>query len=140
MIEKEENKVQDADVVDEVEVEVSAESTTPSAGAAATESATDSAGTAAVNYVNMDAYLGLNRFEVDEGNPHIVLVDDIDPAEFNKLVRVCPAALYRVENGTPSFDYAGCLECGTCRIACGDTLIKQWQNPQPTMGIQYRYG
>ncbi|MEG1561324.1 MAG: ferredoxin family protein, partial [Raoultibacter sp.] len=38
------------------------------------------------------------------------------------------------------FDYAGCLECGTCRIACGDTIIKKWENPQPTMGIEYRFG
>ncbi len=94
-----------------------------------------------VNYVNMDAYLGLNRFEVDEGNPHIELVDDIDILEFEKLMRVCPAALYRLdENSSPSFDYAGCLECGTCRIACGDTIIKKWKNPEPIMGIQYRYG
>ena len=44
------------------------------------------------------------------------------------------------ENGATSFDYAGCLECGTCRIACGDTIVKKWENPQPTMGVEYRFG
>ena len=82
--------------------------------------------------VNVDEYLSLNKYEVDESNAH---------AEFDKLIRVCPAALYkRDEDGNKSFDYAGCLECGTCRVACGDTIIKKWENPQPTMGVEYRFG
>lgn len=91
--------------------------------------------------VNVDEYLSLNKYEVDEENAHIELVDDPDDAEFDKLIRVCPAALYkRDEDGVKSFDYAGCLECGTCRIACGGTIIKKWANPQPTMGMEYRFG
>lgn len=91
--------------------------------------------------VNVDGYLSLNKYEVDESNAHIELIDECPMEEFYKLVRVCPAALYKVdESGKQSFDYAGCLECGTCRIACGQTIIKKWENPQPTMGIEYRYG
>lgn len=91
--------------------------------------------------VNVDEFLSTNKYEVDEGNPHIELVEDPDDAEFDKLVLVCPAALYkRDEDGTKSFDYAGCLECGTCRIACGDTIIAKWANPGPTMGVEYRFG
>ena len=91
--------------------------------------------------VNVDEYLSLNKYEVDEENAHIEMVDDPDDAEFDKLIRVCPAALYkRDEDGVKSFDYAGCLECGTCRIACGGTIIKKWANPQPTMGVEYRFG
>ena len=56
-------------------------------------------------------------------------------------MRVCPAALYKEHaDGSRSFDYAGCLECGTCRIACEDTILKKWENPQPGMGIMYRFG
>ena len=89
--------------------------------------------------VNVDEYLSLNKYEVDESNAHIELVDDPSDAEFDKLIRVCPAALYkRDEDGNKSFDYAGCLECGTCRVACGDTIIKKWENPQPTMGVGKR--
>lgn len=91
--------------------------------------------------VNVDSYLAKNKYEVDEGNPHIEMVDDPDDIEFDKLVRVCPAALYkRRENGVKSFDYSGCLECGTCRILCKDTIIKKWENPAPSMGVSYRFG
>ena len=91
--------------------------------------------------VNVDAFLGLNKYEVDEENAHIELVDDPDTEEFLKLIRVCPAGLYKIDaSGNKSFDYAGCLECGTCRIACGSTIVKKWENPQPTMGVEYRFG
>lgn len=91
--------------------------------------------------VNVDEYLALNKYEVDEANAHIELKEEIDDAEFDKLVRVCPAALYkRDEDGRKSFDYAGCLECGTCRIVCGDTILAKWEYPGPMMGVEYRYG
>lgn len=91
--------------------------------------------------VNVDELLAVNKYDVDGDNAHIELVGDPDTEEFLKLVRVCPAALYRIdEHGTKTFDYAGCLECGTCRIACGDTIVRKWDNPAPSMGVQYRYG
>ena len=91
--------------------------------------------------VNVDAYLGLNKYEVDEGNPHIELVDDADRDAFRRLVRACPAALYKVAaTGNQTFDYAGCLECGTCRIVGADTVVARWRYPGPTMGVEYRYG
>lgn len=90
--------------------------------------------------VNVDKFLAVNKYEPDE-QAHIVLVDDPDDAEFEKLVRVCPAALYKIEaDGSKRFDYSGCLECGTCRIACGDTIIEKWVNPAAGCGVQYRYG
>lgn len=90
---------------------------------------------------NVDMYLAVNKYEPDEGNPHIELVDEVDELEFDKLVRVCPAALYkRRENGQKSFDFSGCLECGTCRIMCGDTALKYWRNPGAGMGVEYRFG
>ena len=52
-----------------------------------------------------------------------------------------PQVVYKIdEDGSKSFDYAGCLECGTCRIACEGTIVKKWENPQPTMGVEYRFG
>lgn len=95
--------------------------------------------------VNVDELISLNRYNVDEENAHIELGDGnleaLGAAEFEKLVRVCPAALYKIdENGVRSFDYAGCLECGTCRICCEDSIISKWENPNPTMGVQYRFG
>lgn len=91
--------------------------------------------------VNVDELIAVNKYEVDEGNAHIELADDPDMEEFRKLVRVCPAALYKIaDDGTTSFDYAGCLECGTCRIACEGTIVKKWEMPSPTMGVEYRFG
>jgi ferredoxin like protein len=95
--------------------------------------------------VNVESYLALNKYNVDVENAHIELnkedLDEVDDAEFQKLVRVCPAALFKIDkDGHKSFDYAGCLECGTCRITCEDTIIRKWDNPQPTMGIEYRFG
>lgn len=92
-------------------------------------------------HVNVDELLTVNKYEVDEDHAHIELTDDPDIEEFLKLVRVCPAGLYRIdEAGRKSFDYAGCLECGTCRIACGDTIVKKWENPRSSMGVEYRFG
>ena len=91
--------------------------------------------------VNVDEFLALDKYEVDEESAHIELVDDPDIEEFLKLVRVCPAALYKIdEDGKKSFDYAGCLECGTCRVLCGDTILTQWEYPLGTFGVDFRYG
>jgi len=90
--------------------------------------------------VNVDAYLALNKFQVDEGNPHITLVDEPAPEAFLELVRVCPAGLYRVDpDGHQHVDFAGCLECGTCRVV-GRTVVASWRYPEATMGVEYRYG
>jgi ferredoxin-like protein FixX len=91
--------------------------------------------------VNIDEKLALNKFDVDEGCAHIVLKDDAVDSEFDKLVLACPAALYkRDKEGRKTFDYAGCLECGTCRILCGQTILEKWVLPGPTKGIEYRWG
>ena len=49
--------------------------------------------------VNVDEYLAANKYEVDEESAHIELVDDPSDAEFDKLVMVCPAALYKRDEG-----------------------------------------
>lgn len=90
---------------------------------------------------SVDKYLSLNKYYVDERGAHIELSDQLDDDEFMKLVRVCPASLYRVrDDGTKSFDYSGCLECGTCRILSMGTCLDKWVNPRSTKGIEYLYG
>lgn len=92
--------------------------------------------------VNVDEKLGINKFYVDEENAHIVLKQgDIDMKEFHKLVLACPAGLYKIdENNDIHFDYAGCLECGTCRVLCGSTILEKWEFPVGTLGIEFRCG
>ncbi len=77
------------------------------------------------NKVNVDVKLGVNKFYVDEGHPHIILRSSPDMQEFNKLIKACPAGLYKLDDaGNIHFDSAGCLECGTCRVLCGNTLLE----------------
>lgn len=90
--------------------------------------------------VNVDAKLSVNKFHVDESNAHIVLKGNPDAKEFQKLLQACPANLYKLVDGEIRFDYAGCLECGTCRILCGQTILEKWEYPRGTMGIEYRQG
>jgi ferredoxin-like protein FixX len=92
--------------------------------------------------VNVEEKLGYNKFYVNESEAHIELKEgEIDPNEFLKLVLACPANCYKVaENGGFHFDYAGCLECGTCRVLCGSTILKKWEYPLGTMGVEYRFG
>jgi len=93
--------------------------------------------------VNVEALISANKYCVDESNKHIELAaEDLStlPAEeFGKLVRVCPAALYKERaDGSRSFDYAGCLECGTCRILSQDKVVSQWDFPQGSFGVNFR--
>ncbi len=93
--------------------------------------------------LSLDDLLMVDKFDVDEENAHIVVRDlaPEDMMEFHKLELACPAGLYKRDaKGTGIFDYAGCLECGSCRILCGDTIIEKWEFPQNASGIEYRYG
>ncbi|MGS4664921.1 ferredoxin family protein [Citrobacter farmeri] len=93
------------------------------------------------NRVNVNVKLGVNKFHVDEGHPHIILTANPDSKEFQKLLNACPAGLYKQdEAGTIHFDSAGCLECGTCRVLCGETILEKWEYPAGTFGVDFRYG
>jgi ferredoxin like protein len=56
-------------------------------------------------------------------------------------IAVCPGRLYSLneETGEMVVEYAGCLECGTCMIACTNGAIT-WDYPGGDFGVQYRYG
>lgn len=93
------------------------------------------------NSVNVDIKLGVNKFHVDAGHLHIILADNPDMAEFRKLLKAYPAGLYKQdEAGNIHFDSAGFLECGTCRVLCGETILEKWEYPQGTFGIEFRFG
>ncbi len=55
-------------------------------------------------------------------------------------VKVCPAGLYSLnESGRYEIDEDGCLECGTCLIACGPDVL-EWDYPEGGAGVQFRFG
>lgn len=92
--------------------------------------------------MTVEAKLAVNKFFVDEENAHIEIDKDYpDKQEMLKLVKACPAGLYKFDkNGTLTFDYAGCLECGTCRVLSKGKVIKKWNYPESSFGIEYRMG
>jgi ferredoxin like protein len=62
-----------------------------------------------------------------------------DP-RLKQAVRLCPAGLYTEnEKGEIVLDIDGCLECGTCRLACGVEVL-DWNYPEGGTGVQFRYG
>ncbi|ATM77892.1 ferredoxin-like protein FixX [Serratia fonticola] len=91
--------------------------------------------------VNVDVKLGINKFNVDEQNPHIIVKSQPDMQVMTLLTKACPAGLYKKqEDGSVRFDYAGCLECGTCRILGLGSVLEKWEYPRGTFGVEYRYG
>ncbi|AWE42078.1 MULTISPECIES: ferredoxin [unclassified Actinobaculum] len=86
--------------------------------------------------------LARNVYEVDEGNPHIEVNQEIAKATGTGkvLVRVCPAHVYSEEpDGTISVEYAACLECGTCLAVAAPGALK-WHYPASSMGVVFREG
>jgi ferredoxin like protein len=86
--------------------------------------------------------LGLNKFNIDEEEPHIILDKQIcKSCQQKPCLLVCPALLYKIDKeGGITFDYAGCLECGTCRVMCKQKGIIKWTYPRGLFGINYRFG
>lgn len=83
--------------------------------------------------------LGLDKFAVDEGNPHILVDQAVCATCKNRACLVaCPARCYRQKDGEVNFEYAGCLECGTCRVVCRDGGVTSWNYPRASFGISFR--
>jgi len=93
--------------------------------------------------LSIEQLLGIDKFAVDDEHAHIVLNREICASCADKpCTFACPAGLYTVKEGESeiSFDYAGCLECGTCRAVCPKKGAIDWRYPRGGFGINYRYG
>ena len=91
--------------------------------------------------LSIDDKLALNIFHPNEEEPHIIAdLSCTDMAEIKKLLLACPDSCYKYIDGTFSFDHVGCLECGTCRVLCGKTIVKEWNHPQGGEGVIFRQG
>ncbi|MGI6413154.1 MAG: ferredoxin family protein [Syntrophomonadaceae bacterium] len=92
------------------------------------------------NSMGIKAKLGLNVFKPDS-KPHIRIKPGLegDPRLLRALL-VCPAGLYsKNSEGKVELTIDGCLECGTCRLACG-TEVLDWCYPAGGRGVQFRFG
>lgn len=89
---------------------------------------------------SMKAKLGVNVFKPDKAR-HINIKPgcEKDP-RLKAAIYVCPAGLYSMnDRGEVELDIDGCLECGTCRIACGPEVL-EWYYPGGESGVQFRFG
>jgi ferredoxin like protein len=90
--------------------------------------------------IGLKAKLGLDVFKHDK-EAHIKIKDGMqkDP-RLKRAILVCPAGLYSEnEQGEVELTIDGCLECGTCLIACG-TEVLEWHYPSGGTGVQFRFG
>ena len=91
--------------------------------------------------MSIEDRLGLDLFHTDEENSHIkVDLENVDMAELKKLLLACPAQCYTLVDGVPGFSHLGCLECGTCRVLCHGTIVKEWNHPIGEVGVTFRQG
>jgi len=84
--------------------------------------------------------LALDAFKNDK-ETHITLDQKVcHTCKERFCIYACPANLYSLnEKGELVVEFAGCLECGTCQIACIYGSVK-WKYPRSGFGVQYRFG
>jgi ferredoxin like protein len=85
--------------------------------------------------------LSVNKYELDEGNPHIRVHPEICQklCSTRTCLTICPAQVYSEQDGQIVADWAGCLECGTCKAVCPTDAL-EWDYPQGGFGVSYRFG
>ncbi|PCN50710.1 hypothetical protein B6U99_03160 [Candidatus Geothermarchaeota archaeon ex4572_27] len=90
--------------------------------------------------LSIDYRLSLTKFNVDKEAHIEVDREKCRRCRSKPCLRWCPAGLYKLdERGEVTFNYEGCLECGTCKIICPENAIK-WNFPRGGFGVWYRYG
>ncbi|WP_412842355.1 4Fe-4S dicluster domain-containing protein [Eggerthella guodeyinii] len=94
-----------------------------------------------IQQMTVEEKLAANKFHVDEECAHIEVDKAASRNDIERLAKLCPAGLYVIdEQGNLSFDYAGCLECGTCLVAAKGTVVTSWNYPRGGMGVEFRLG
>lgn len=92
-----------------------------------------------MKHLSIEERLGLNNYQVDD-QPHIIVKQELcATCDWRACVYVCPAECYRLEDGKVIFSYEGCLECGSCRVAC-DKKAVDWNYPRGGFGVNFEFG
>lgn len=92
--------------------------------------------------VRIDEKLALDAFKNDKES-HIIINHEVcrSRCKVKYCLFVCPGHLYSISEETNEVvvEFAGCLECGTCKVACVEGAI-DWHYPKGEFGVQYRCG
>lgn len=93
-----------------------------------------------MNRLSLTDKLALNKFIVNEGEPHIEINNELcRTCEERNCLFACPAGLYSEQNEVIIVEWAGCLECGTCLAVCRKGALS-WKYPKGGCGVVYRQG
>ncbi|MFH1381570.1 MAG: ferredoxin family protein [Chloroflexota bacterium] len=89
--------------------------------------------------MKIEEKLALDVFHVDS-TAHIKVNQEIcRKCPHKRCTLVCPVENYKLEGEDIVFSWEGCLECGTCRIACDQGAVT-WDYPRGGCGVAYRFG
>lgn len=89
--------------------------------------------------MKIEEKLAFNKFVIDR-EVHITVDEKLcQECSLRTCVYACPAECYSVRDERVIFSYEGCLECGSCRIACDRAAI-HWVYPRGGFGICYQFG
>lgn len=92
--------------------------------------------------MKIEEKLAVDAFRTDKES-HIKINHEVcrSKCKVRYCLFVCPGSLYSYNEETDEMvvEFAGCLECGTCKVACAEGAI-DWNYPRGEFGIRYRYG
>lgn len=91
--------------------------------------------------VNVDEYLALDKYEVDEDNAHIELVATLATrSSTSSFAYVPPRCTSATRRGARASTTRAASNAARAASPCGDTIVEKWEFPGPTMGVEYRFG
>jgi ferredoxin like protein len=83
--------------------------------------------------------LAVNKYDIDQ-DVHIRIKEDIcENCAEHPCLSICPADCFKLKEDHITFSHEGCLECGSCKIACDKEAV-DWVLPRGGFGICYQYG
>jgi ferredoxin like protein len=92
--------------------------------------------------IRIEDKLYQNRYLVDAGRPHIkVRPHEVPSPALLALTTACPAGCYSQDSqGRVEIVPDGCMECGTCRVLCGESGEVEWNYPRGGFGVLFKFG
>jgi len=88
--------------------------------------------------LNIKAKLAKDTIKADSEKHIKVNPEKCKACKERVCLYVCPAHVYSLnKEGNVELELDGCLECGTCRIACVEL---EWKYPRGGYGVQYKCG
>jgi ferredoxin like protein len=95
-----------------------------------------------LKHPTLDDRVGTVKFNV-AAEPHLRLdMAKCRACAERVCIRVCPVGNYTENEADPReivLSWEGCMECGTCRVACPHGAI-EWSYPTGGKGVCYRFG